>query len=159
MSVCRDALLSVMARRQDRFAWWAGIAALGASAVYVGTWRMWALTVLTWSLYELCLCPTICAVAVQGGRPCHRAARGRLFACTEIESHQQLKTDALWRFNGSRAREPYPGGVAPAHRKAPLTPSSDDQGSVAPRQRLLAYLAVISMIATIVQTAVGLAAL
>jgi hypothetical protein len=157
VSVCRDALLFVMARRQDRFAWWAGIAALGASAVYVGTWRMWALTVLTWSLYELCLCPTICAVAVEGGRPCHRAARGRLFACTEIETHQQLKTDALWRFTGSRAA--YADEVAPAHRKAPLRASPDGQGSVAPRQRLLAYLAVVSMIATIVQTAVGLAAL
>lgn len=132
---------------------------LGASAMYVGTWRMWALTVLTWSLYELCLCPTICAVAVQGGRPCHRAARGRLFACTEIETHQQLKTDALWSFNGSRARVTYPDGVAPAHRKAPPTAPLNEQGTVAPRQRLLAYVAVISMIATIVQTAVGLAAL
>jgi hypothetical protein len=159
MSVCRDALLSVMARRRDRFAWWAGIAVLGASAVYAGTWRMWALTVLAWSLYELCLCPTTCAVAVRGGRPCHRAARGRLFACTEIETHQQLKTDALWRFTGSRARATYADGMAPAHRKAPPTAAPDEQGTVAPRQRLLVYVAVISVIATMVQTAVGLAAL
>jgi hypothetical protein len=119
---------------------------------------MWALTVLTWSLYELCLCPTSCGVATQGRRPCHRAARGRLFACTDVTSHQQLKTDALWRFNGARPRATYGDEMAPAHRKAPLAPSSEEQGSVATRQRLLAYVAVISMLVTIVQTAVGLAA-
>lgn len=127
--------------------------------MYAGTWRIWALTVLTWSLYELCICPTTCGVVIQGRRPCHRAARGRLFACTEVASHQQLKSDALWRFSGSRVRATYGDEMAPAHRKAPLTPSPEEQGSVVPRQRLLAYIAVISMIATMVQTAVGLAAL
>ena len=120
---------------------------------------MWALTVLTWSLYELCLCPTTCGVTIQGRRPCHRAARGCLFACTDVEAHQQLKTDALWRFSGARLRTTYDDEMAPAHRKAPLAPSAEERGSVAPRQRLLAYVAVIGMLATAVQTAVGLAAL
>ena len=148
-----------MARREARFAWWAAIGVLGACAVYVRTWQMWALAVLTWSFYELCLCPTTCGVAIGGSRPCHRAARGRLFACAEVEGHQQLKTDALWRLSGGRLRATYGNGVTPAHRKAPLTPSTDRHGSLRPEHRLLAYAAVISMLATIVQTAVGLAAL
>lgn len=147
-----------MARREARFAWWAGIGALAACAAYARTWQLWALTVLTWSLYELCLCPTTCGVGTQhGGRPCHRAARGRLFACADVEGHQQVKTDALWRLNGIRLRATYGNGMPPAHRKAPLSPSG--HGSVEPGHRLLAYAAVISVLVTTVQAAVALAAL
>jgi hypothetical protein len=156
--VSRSALLSVMARREARFAWWAGIGVLAAGAAYVGTWQLWALTVLTWSLYELCLCPTTCGVATRdGGRPCHRVARGRLFACAEVEGHQQVKTDALWRLNTVRPRATYGNGVAPAHRKARLAQSG--HGSVEPRHRLLAYAAVISVLVTTVQAAAALAGL
>jgi hypothetical protein len=150
-------MLSFMARHEARFAWWAAIAALAGCAVYMGTWRMWSLTVLTWSLYELCLCPTTCGVATRGGRPCHRAARGRLFACAEVAGHQALKTEAFWRVNGARIRATY--GRGPAHRKEALAPSPAEHGSVEARHRLLAYVAIISTVATIVQTAVGLATL
>jgi hypothetical protein len=51
----------------------------------------------------------------------------------------------------------YGQDVPAAHRKAPLTPA--ERGSVEPRQRFMAYLAALSVLATIVQTAVGLAAL
>jgi hypothetical protein len=140
--------------RGRAWAWWAGIAALGAAALYAGTWRMWALTVLIWSMYELCFCPTTCSVAAGDGRPCRNEARGRLYACTAIPAHQQLKTDALWRLTGfARLRVTY---VSAAHRKVPLAPA--EHGSVEPRQRIMAYVAVISGLATIVQTAVGLAA-
>lgn len=149
-----------MARREAPLAWWAGIGVLGGCAAYVGTWQLWALTVLTWSLYELCLCPTTCGVATRdGGRPCHRAARGRVFACADVEGHQQVKTDALWRLNTLRPRATYGdgGGVAPAHRKARLAPPG--HGSVEPRHRLLAYAAVVSVLVTTVQAALALTAL
>lgn len=139
-----------------RFAWWAGIGALAGCAAYAGTWQLWGLTVLTWSLYELCLCPTTCGVVAQdGGRPCHRSARGRLFACAEVADHQQVKTDALWRLSGVRPRATYGGGVAPAHRKTPLAPPG--HGTVESRHRLLAYAAVLSVLVTAVQATVALA--
>lgn len=132
-----------------RFAWWAGIGVLAACAAYAGTWQMWGLTVLTWSLYELCLCPTTCGVGARdGGRPCHRAARGRLFACAEVEGHQQAKTHALWRLSVLRLRTTYGDGVAPAHRRAP--------GRVEPRHRLLAYAAVLCVLVTTVQALTSL---
>ncbi len=144
-----------MARRtwsQARLAWWAGIAALCAAAVYAGTWRMWALTVLVWSLYELCFCPTSCGVATRDGGPCRNGARGRLFACTDVTGHQQLKTDALWRPAGvARLRLT---DVPAAHRKAPL--HSAGSASVEPAQRLIAYAAVLSLVATIAWTALAL---
>ena len=149
-----------MARREAPFAWWAGIGLLGGCAAYVETWQLWALTALTWSLYELCLCPTTCGVATRdGGRPCHRAARGRLFACADVEGHQQVKTDALWRLNALRPRPTYGSGdgVAPSHRKARLAPHG--HGSVEPHHRLLAYAAVISMLVTTVQAALALTSL
>jgi hypothetical protein len=125
---------------------------------------MWALAVLTWSMYELCFCPTTCAVAIREATPCRNPTRGRLFACTEVPAHQHLKTDALWHLPGhhnplTRLRPtPSDGAPAAAHRKAPLTPSPSEHGYVEPTQRLMAYLAVIGLIATTVQTAVGLAA-
>lgn len=141
-----------MARREAPFAWWAGIGVLAGCAAYAGNWRLWGLTVLTWSLYELCLCPTTCGVTLDGARPCHRFARGRLFACADVDGHQQVKTDALWR-GGIRLRATYGG---PAHRKAPLAPPG--HGSVEPRHRLLAYAAVLSVLVTAVQATVALAA-
>ena len=147
-------------RIRTQAAWWTAIAASAATAAYVGTWRVWALTVLTWSLYELCFCPAICGVATREGPPCGNPARGRLFACTGVPAHQHLKTDALWHLTGlTRVRLPRGDGVpAAAHRKAPLTPSPSEHGYLRPAQRAMAYLAVIGLIATIIQTAVGLAA-
>lgn len=147
-----------MAKRTQKWLWWCGIATVGAAALYVGTWRMWALTVLTWSMYELCFCPTTCGVTAREGRPCRNPARGRLYACTKVPGHQQIKTDALWRLTGSplaRLRVTSGQDVPAAHRKVPLTPA--EQGSVEPGQRFMAYLAVVTVLATIVQTAVGLA--
>jgi hypothetical protein len=149
-----------MAERTRQWVWWSGIAALGAVAVYVGTWRMWALTVLIWSMYELCFCPTTCSVTAREGRPCRNQAHGRLYACTIVPGHQQIKTDALWRLTGSpfaRLRVTYGQDVTAAHRKVPLTPA--EHGSVEPGQRFMAYLSVVTVLATIVQTAVGLATL
>ena len=149
-----------MAKRTRKWVWWSGIAALGATALYAGTWRMWALTVLIWSMYELCFCPTTCSVTVREGRPCRKEARGRLYACTTVPGHQQIKTDALWRLTGTpltRLRVTYGQEVPAAHRKVPLAPA--EHGSVEPGQRVMAYLAVVTVLATIVQTAVGLAAL
>ncbi|GAB2824153.1 hypothetical protein GCM10027176_30820 [Actinoallomurus bryophytorum] len=132
---------------------------LGVAALYVGTWRLWALTVLLWSLYELCFCPTTCGIATGGGAVCRNATHGRLFACTHVPGHQRSKTDALWRPTvrhepGSRPRLPQSDGAPAAHRRARLTPS---RASIAPRQRLMAYAAVIGLAVTVVQTAVGLA--
>lgn len=142
-----------MAKRTRRWVWWGGIAAVSAAAAYAGTWRMWALTVLLWSMYELCFCPTRCSVTAHEGRPCQNEARGRLYACTAVPAHQQIKTDALWRLTGVT----YGQEVPAAHRKVPLTPA--EHGSVEPGQRFMAYLAVLTVLATIVQTAVGLATL
>lgn len=139
-------------RGAARPVWWAAIVALGAAALYAGTWRMWALTVLVWAMYELCFCPTTCSVATRDGTPCRNGARGRLYACTNVAAHQRLKTDALWRLTG-RLRLPRGDSAPAAHRKAP-----GEQGSVEPRERLMAYLAVLVAVATIVPTAVGLAA-
>src|SRR3569833_380546 len=155
----------VMARRtrgQAQPAWWTGIAALGALALYAGTWRLWALTVLVWSLYELCFCPARCGVAIGDGAPCRNGVRGRLFACPDVASHQQLKTDALWRLCGqrnplARLRLTYGEGVPAAHRKTPLAPS--EQGHVEPNQRIMVYAAVVCVFAVIAWTAVGLVTL
>lgn len=142
-------------RGAARLAWWTAIVALGAAALYVGTWRLWALTVLVWAMYELCFCPTTCSVATRDGTPCRNGVRGRLYACTNVAAHQRLKTDALWRLTGRL--HPRPGENPPAaHRKAPLNVA--EQGSVEPRQRLMAYLAVLVAVALIVPTTVGLAA-
>jgi hypothetical protein len=142
-----------------RLAWWTGVALLGVVALCVGTWRLWALTVLLWSLYELCFCPTTCGIATGGGAVCRNAARGRLFACAHVPGHQRSKTDALWRPTvrhepASRLRLPQSDGAPAAHRRARLTPS---RASIAPRQRFMAYVAVIGLVVTVVQTAVGLA--
>jgi hypothetical protein len=139
-----------MARR-TRFAWWAAIAALGALAVYAGTWRLWALTALVWSMYELCFCPARCGVATRADGPCRNDARGRLFAC-DIAGHQQLKSDALWRPTGGLSRLRV--GVVAAHRKTPLP-----QSHVEPNERVMAYAAVLCVVAVLVQTAVGLTVL
>jgi hypothetical protein len=141
-----------------RLAWWTGVALLGVAALYVGTWRVWALTVLTWSMYELCFCPTTCGVVTSGGDPCHNGARGRLFACTDVPGHQQVKADALWRPAGhheptARLRVTPGDGTPPAHRRARVPPA---RGSVESRQRLMAYLAVVGLVAVMVQAAVGL---
>lgn len=151
-------------RAEAQLAWWTVIAALGAAALYVGTWRLWALTVLSWSLYELCFCPTTCSVATREGSPCRNGARGRLFACTNVAGHQRLKTDALWRLTGqrnplSRLRVTHGASVPAAHRKTPLTPSPPEHGYVEPNQRVMTYVAVICLVATSIQTAVGLATL
>jgi hypothetical protein len=147
-------------RSRTQAAWWTALAALAATAAYVGTWRVWALTVLTWSMYELCCCPTICGVATREATPCGNPARGRLFACTEITAHQRLKADALWHLTGlTRLRSPRSAGApAAAHRKAPLIPSPSEHGYVRPAHRAMTYLAVIGLVATTIQTAVGLAA-
>lgn len=155
-----------MARRtrsQAQLAWWTGIAALGAFALFAGTWRLWALTVLVWSMYELCFCPTRCGVATREGDPCRNGARGHLFACTNVAGHQQIKTDALWRLPGRRSPmarlRPGYGHGAPSHRKTPLPPSSAEPGNVESNQRLMAYVAVVCVFAIVIQTAVGLAVL
>ncbi|GLY83968.1 hypothetical protein Airi02_018970 [Actinoallomurus iriomotensis] len=132
---------------------------LGAFALFAGTWRLWALTALVWSMYELCFCPTRCGVATREGDACRNGARGRLFACTNVAGHQQLKTDALWRLPGrgnplARLRPRY-GDGAPSHRKTPAPPSH----AVEPNQRIVAYVAVVCVFAVVIQTAVGLAAL
>ena len=142
-----------------RLAWWTGVALCGVLALFAGTWRLWALTVLLWSLYELCFCPTTCGVATGGGVACRRPAHGRLFACTDVPGHQRSKTDALWRPTvrhepAARLRAPQSDGAQAAHRRARLTPS---RASIAPRQRFMAYVAVIGLVVTVVQTAVGLA--
>jgi hypothetical protein len=142
-----------------RLAWWTGVGLLGVVALYAGTWRLWALTVLLWSLYELCFCPTTCGVATGGGAACRNDARGRLFACADVPGHQRSKTDALWRPTvrhepTSRLRVPQSDGAPAAHRRARLTPS---RASIAPRQRFMAYFAVVGLVVTAVQTAVGLA--
>jgi hypothetical protein len=153
----------VMPRRTRgpaRPAWWTGIAALAALALYAGTWRMWALTVLVWCMYELCFCPTRCGVSAREDAPCRNPVRGRLFACGDVAGHQQLKTDALWLRNPlTRLRLTHGDGVAAAHRKTPLTPSPAEQGDVEPNQRIMAYVAVVGVLAVMVQAAVGLAAL
>ncbi|GAA4486715.1 hypothetical protein GCM10023191_013500 [Actinoallomurus oryzae] len=149
-------------RGQAQSAWWTGIAALGALALYTGTWRLWALTVLVWCMYELCFCPTRCGVATRDGDPCRNGARGRLYACTNVAGHQQLKTDALWHLpgRGSLARlRPRYGHGAPSHRKTTSPPSSPEQGYVEPNQRIMAYVAVVCVFAIVIQTAVGLAVL
>ena len=142
-----------------RLAWWIGVASLGVVALFAGTWRLWALTVLLWSLYELCFCPTTCGVATGGGAACRNAVRGRLFACADVPCHQRSKTDALWRPTvrhepASRLRLPSGEGAQAAHRRERLAPS---RASIAPRQRFIAYVAVIGLVVTVVQTAVGLA--
>ena len=142
-----------------RLAWWTGVALFGVAALYAGTWRLWALTVLLWSLYELCFCPIACGVATDGGVACRNAAHGRLFACADVPGHQRSKTDALWRpavrdEPASHLRAPQSDGAPAAHRRARLTPS---HASIAPRQRFMAYVAVIGLVVTVVQTAVGLA--
>jgi hypothetical protein len=142
-----------------RLAWWTGVALCGVVALYSGTWRLWALTVLLWSLYELCFCPTTCGVATGGGAACRNATHGRLFGCAHVPGHQRSKTDALWRPTvrhepASRLRLPPSDGAPAAHRRARLTPS---RASIAPRQRFMAYVAVIGLVVTVVQTAVGLA--
>jgi hypothetical protein len=139
-------------RGAARLAWWTAIAALGAAALYAGTWRLWALTVLVWAMYELCFCPTTCSVAIRDGTPCRNGARGRLYACTNVAAHQRLKTDALWHLTG---RLRLSRNESAAHRKAPL--NATEQGSVEPGQRLMTYLAVLVAVALIVPTAVGLA--
>ncbi|MDN3356774.1 hypothetical protein [Actinomadura sp. DC4] len=148
-----------MAKRTRRWVWWTGIAAVGALALYAGTWRMWALTVLTWSMYELCFCPTVCSVTAGEGRACHKDARGRLYACRAVPGHQQIKTEALWRLTGNpfaRLRPTYgDGGGSPAHRRAPAP--SGEHGSVEPNQRLMAYLAALALVVVVVQTVVGFA--
>jgi hypothetical protein len=149
-----------MAKRVRRWVWWGGIGAVSATAAYAGTWRMWALTVLLWSMYELCFCPTRCGVTAREGRPCRNEAQGRLYACTAVPAHQQIKTDALWRLTGSRfthLRATNGQEVPAAHRKVPLAPA--EHGSIEPGERFMAYLAVLTVLGTIVQTAVGLATL
>jgi hypothetical protein len=121
---------------------------------------MWALTVLLWSMYELCFCPTRCGVTAREGRPCRNEAQGRLYACTAVPAHQQIKTDALWRLTGSRfthLRATNGQEVPAAHRKVPIAPA--EHGSIEPGERFMAYLAVLTVLGTIVQTAVGLATL
>ena len=142
-----------------RLAWWTGVGLCGVLALHAATWRLWALTVLLWSLYELCFCPTTCGVAIGGGVACRNSAYGRLFACADVPGHQRSKTDALWRPTvrhepAFRLRAPQSDGAPAAHRRARLTPS---RASIAPRQRLMAYVAVIGLVVTVVQTAVGLA--
>jgi hypothetical protein len=149
-------------RSQAHLAWWTGMAAVAATAAYAGTWRMWALAVLAWSMYELCFCPTTCGVAIRDGTACRNPARGRLFACTGVTTHQHLKTDALWHLPGqqnplTRLRKPAGAGAPAAHRKAPLTPSPAEHGYVERNQRVMAYLAVASVVVTTIEAAVGLA--
>ena len=142
-----------------RLAWWTGVGSCGVLALYAGTWRLWALTVLLWSLYELCFCPTTCGVTTGGGVACRNPAHGRLFACADVAGHQRSKTDALWRPTvrhepAVRLRAPRGDGAPSAHRRARLRPS---RASIAPRQRFMAYVAVTGLVVTVVQTAVGLA--
>jgi hypothetical protein len=127
----------------------------GAAALSFGTWRLWALVVLMWSLYELCFCPTSCGIVTRGENPCRRGVHGRLFACTE--DHQRVKTDALWRPAGHHrpvARVAHGEGSPPAHRRARMTPVT---GTVELRHRVITYAAVLGLVAAAVQSAVGLA--
>jgi hypothetical protein len=146
-------------RSRVHLAWWTGFTALGAAAAYAGTWRLWALTVLAWSTYELCFCPTTCGVTTQESGPCRNPARGRMFACLGVPGHQRLKTEALWRLTGRLSTLPRPRARArrAAHRKAPLTPAPAEVVYIQPNQRVLAYLAVTGVVVTTIEAAVGLA--
>jgi hypothetical protein len=150
-------------RSRVHLAWWTGITALGAAAAYTGTWRLWALTVLAWSTYELCFCPTTCGVTTHESGPCRNPARGRMFACLGVPGHQRLKTEALWRLTGHLSTLPRsrpgarPRARRAAHRKAPLTPAPVEQVYIQPNQRVLTYLAVTGVVVTTIEAAVGLA--
>ena len=144
-------------RSRVHLAWWTGITALGATAAYAGTWRLWALTVLAWSTYQLCFCPTTCGVATHEGGPCRNPARGRMYACQTAPGHQRLKTDALWGLTGHLHRLPRPRSRRAAHRKSSLTPSMVEHGYIHPNQRVLTYLAVTGAVVTTIEAAVGLA--
>ena len=153
-------------RAESQLAWWATIGAVGVATLYTGSWKLGALTMLLWSMYELCFCPITCSVATRrGGLPCRNGARGRLFACTQVPGHQRIKTDALWRLAGkrnplARFRVTY-DEVPSTHQRAqqPSTPLSPEPGYVEPNQRFMTYIAIIGLAATLVQTATGLASM
>jgi hypothetical protein len=84
--------------REPGYIWWVAIIGLLVAAVLLGAWRLALLSLLTWSLYELSLNPTVCRVMTRQGFACHEPVRGRLFACSA--AHQRVKSDAVWRAFG-----------------------------------------------------------
>ncbi|TMQ94164.1 hypothetical protein ETD83_24415 [Actinomadura soli] len=135
-------------RRESALVWWALFAAIAGVALWLQSWRVALLGLLTWCLYQFVLVPTLCRVLKREGYPCAERVRGRLFACGP--AHQQLKNDALWRLIGLRNPfqkgdedddDPETGGVV--H-------SPDVRGRLTPADRVLILLAGLGTVATLI---------
>ncbi|MFI0372784.1 hypothetical protein ACH35V_33395 [Actinomadura sp. 1N219] len=130
--------------------WWALFAAFAGIALWLQSWRVALLGLLTWCLYEFVLVPTLCRVLKREGYPCAERVRGRLFACGP--GHQQLKNDALWRLVGLRDpfqkndEDPETGGVV----HSPYV-----RGRLTQADRALILLAALGTLAALIGTIYG----
>ncbi|TYB40921.1 hypothetical protein [Actinomadura chibensis] len=137
-------------RRESALVWWALFAAFAGVALWLHSWRIALLGLLTWCLYQFLLVPTLCRVLKVQGHPCTKRVRGRLFACGP--AHQQLKSDALWRLVW--LRNPFQKGDV-EHEPGGVVYSSDVRGRLTPVDRTLIVLALLGTIGTLVGMVYG----
>lgn len=139
-------------RRESALLWWVLFAAFAGFAVWLGSWRIALLGLLTWCLYEFLLVPTLCRVLKRQGHPCTERVRGRLFAC--CPDHQRLKNDALWRLAG--LRNPFQKDDEQGDRESGVVVhSADVRGRLTPLDRAIVLLAALGTIATLIGTIYG----
>ncbi|QXJ23996.1 hypothetical protein AGRA3207_005239 [Actinomadura graeca] len=140
-------------RRESALVWWALFAAFGVAAWMLHSWRVALLGLVAWCLYQFVLVPTFCRVMTRQGYSCTERARGRLFACKQ--SHQRVKTDALWRMVG--LRNPRGRKAREEHGDTGVVVFSPAvRGRLAPADRTLIMLAAVGTIVSLVGTVYGL---
>jgi hypothetical protein len=135
--------------------WWAAFALWAVAVVWFWSWRLAALGLLVWCLYQFLLVPTLCRIMTRQGAACMEPVRGRLFAC-RVE-HQRLKTGALWRLAGltdpfmrrSEPVRPDPNQETGSNRETgQVVVSPAIRGRLDPRDRLLIVLAAAGTLVT-----------
>ncbi|MFI0410788.1 hypothetical protein [Actinomadura sp. 3N508] len=132
-------------RRESALVWWALFAAFAGAALWLQSWRVALLGLLSWCLYEFALVPTLCRVLKREGYPCADRVRGRLFACAP--DHQRLKNDALWRLIG--LRDPFQKSVEGAETGG-VVHSPYVRGRLTQADRALILLAAVGTLVTLV---------
>jgi hypothetical protein len=133
--------------REPAFAWWIAFACVGLAALLLNSWRLAALLLLLWCLYEFCFVPTVCRIITRQGHSCVEPVRGRLFACTP--EHQSVKADALWRTAGLSNPRRRPAEPDPNRTTGVLVVSPAVRGRLSQTDRVVLILAAVGTLATV----------
>jgi hypothetical protein len=144
-------------RRESPLVWWVGFALWAVAVAWFWSWRLAALGLLVWCLYQFLLVPTLCRVLTRQGAACTEPVRGRLFACRA--EHQRLKNGALWRLAGLKDpfREKNPPPPDPNRETGQVVVSPAIRGRLVPRDRLLIVLAALGTLGTVIAMVAGYA--